>query len=138
AVDVPALVRAMWHADSVEVVGEVEDAHAYLESADVVVMPSDNPEPFGLVAIEAFARGRPVIGSDAGGLADIVEHGRTGWLYPAGDAEALAGLIAGLTRDAVREAGRRARVSYEQSFTTARFEVDWISALDFATRTDPS
>ena len=131
AVDVPALVRSLRRPETVEVVGEVEDPHTYLESADVVVVPSDNPEPFGLVAIEAFARGRPVIGSDAGGLADIVDHGETGWLYPAGDAEALAEVIAGLTPDQVQEAGRRARDTYESKFTTARFGLDWISALDF-------
>ncbi len=132
AVDVPDLVRRLRHPDTVRLVGEVVDPHEHIAASDVVVVPSDAPEPFGLVAIEAFARGRPVVGSDAGGLADIIEHGRTGWLYPAGDAEALATLLGGLTHDQVAEAGRQARSAFESKFTAARFELDWISALDLS------
>jgi len=112
------------------ILGEVADAGARLEEADVVVMPSDSPEPFGLVAIEAFARGRPVIGSGAGGLLDIVTDGVDGWLYPPGDAAALAELLAGLTRAQVTRAGRAARATYESRFTTQRYAADWLAAVE--------
>jgi glycosyltransferase involved in cell wall biosynthesis len=122
-------VRKLSRPGSVEIVGEVEDTHPWLEAADVVLVPSDDPEPFGLVAIEAFARARPVVGSSGGGLAEIIEHGRTGWLFPPGDAGALAQVLLALTRDQAEQAATAARVAYEENFTTARFALDWISAV---------
>ncbi len=70
---------------------------------DVVAMPS-RYEPFGLVALEAMSCGRPVVAARTGGLAEIVDDGRTGILVPAGDhlrfAQALVRL---LTDDQARE-----------------------------------
>ena len=62
-------------------------------SADVVVVPSRLPEPFGLVAIEAMAFGKPVIASRHGGLAEIVEDGKSGLLFEPGCPAALAAAI---------------------------------------------
>lgn len=127
--DVPELVRALRRPVSVEVIGEVPDAAAHLAAADVVVVPSDRPEPFGLVAIEAFARGRPVIASAAGGLRDIVTDGEDGWTFPPGDVAALAALLDRLTADEVAAAGRAARRTYERRFTLDRFAADWLAAV---------
>lgn len=125
SVDVPLLVSRLRHPDSVRLVGEVPDIGAQIEAADVMVVPSDSPEPFGLVAIEALARGRPVIGSRGGGLADIITDGHDGWLYPLGDAERLADLLGGLTREDVAVAGKAARDTYEERYTHARFAESW-------------
>jgi len=57
------------------------------------VAPSLWPEPFGLVALEAAAAGKPVIASNIGGLRDIVADGETGLLVEPGDIPALAGAI---------------------------------------------
>jgi len=64
----------------------------YYSAAEVVVMPSDY-ESFGMVALEAMACGTPVIASDVGGLAFLVQHGRTGYRVPARDPAALAARI---------------------------------------------
>lgn len=133
SVDVPTLARGLRRPDSVEVVGEVPDLDPYLQAADVVVVPSDNPEPFGLVAIEAFSRGRPVVGSDGGGLADIITHGQDGWLFPLGDADRLAELLAGLTRAEVNRAGAQARATYERRFTADRYAEQWRRATGIRT-----
>lgn len=130
SVDVIESVAALDDPSSVEVVGEVTDPAPYIERADVVVVPSDRPEPFGLVAIEAFARGRPVVASAAGGLLDIVTSGENGWLFPSGDVDALAELIEGLDRPAVVAAGRRARQTYLHSYTAATFAQRWRQAVD--------
>ena len=50
------------------------------DQSDVVVVPTITPEPFGRVAVEAMSRGRPVIGTATGGLAEIIDEGRTGYL----------------------------------------------------------
>jgi D-inositol-3-phosphate glycosyltransferase len=70
----------------------------YYSAAEMVVMPSDY-ESFGMVALEAMACGTPVIASDVGGLAFLVQHGRTGYRVPARDAAALAAKITRLLTD---------------------------------------
>jgi glycosyltransferase involved in cell wall biosynthesis len=54
------------------------------------VLPSIGLETFGIVIIEAMARGKPFIASDIGGMSDVIAHGETGLLVPPGDASALA------------------------------------------------
>ncbi|MCW2810116.1 MAG: hypothetical protein JWP61_574 [Friedmanniella sp.] len=127
--DVETLVAGLTDPGSVEVVGEVADLGGWVETADVVLVPSDAPEPFGLVAIEAFARARPVVASAAGGLLDIVTTGTDGWLFPPRDVAALADLLASLTRDRVTAAGAAARQTYLHRFTTARFAEHWRRAV---------
>lgn len=123
--DVLALVSQLRRPESVQVVGETDDPHTYCEAADVIIVPSDDPEPFGLVAAEAFARGRAVVGSDAGGLSDMITEGVTGWLFPSRAALSLATVLDTLTREVVTAAGSAARTEYLDRFTTARFAQDW-------------
>ncbi len=61
-----------------------------VRGARCVVAPSEWYETCGLVIYEAYAMGKPVIASDMGAIPEAVEEGRTGVLFPAGDAEALA------------------------------------------------
>ncbi len=61
----------------------------YYAAADVVVMPS-HYESFGMVALEAMAMGTPVIASEVGGLAHLVQDGKTGFHIPPRSADALA------------------------------------------------
>jgi glycosyltransferase involved in cell wall biosynthesis len=70
-----------------------DDMPAALMVADVVVMPSTTPEPFGRVALEAQAMGRPVIAFNHGGAAESIRHGETGWLVAPGDVDGLAAAI---------------------------------------------
>ncbi len=58
-------------------------------SSDVLVVPSIY-EPFGIVALEGMAAGVPVVASNVGGLAEIIEHDRTGVLVYTGDANSIA------------------------------------------------
>jgi glycosyltransferase involved in cell wall biosynthesis len=61
-----------------------------------LVSPALWPEPFGIVAIEGMARGKAVVASRAGGLADIVREGYTGLLAAPGDATALSAAMGAL------------------------------------------
>jgi glycosyltransferase involved in cell wall biosynthesis len=63
-------------------------------AVDVLVVPSLVDESFSLVAWEAQAHGRPVIGAASGALSEVIDHDRNGLLVPPGDVSALAGAIA--------------------------------------------
>lgn len=95
--------RAAQQDDRIQLVGTVEgeERDRLLSTADVLIVPSIWEEPFGMVVVEALARGTPVIASRAGALPSLVQEGVTGWLFDAGDESALAGVV----RRAVR--GRR-------------------------------
>jgi glycosyltransferase involved in cell wall biosynthesis len=72
---------------------------AELAQASVVAVPSIWPEPFGIVGIEAFAAGRPAVGSATGGIPDWLKDGVCGATVPPGDVGALAGALARLLDD---------------------------------------
>lgn len=122
AVDVPALVRELVSDPStVDVVGEVADVAPWFADADAVLLPTDAPEGFGLVVIEAFRQRKTVIASRAGGPAEVVTDGVDGWLFENRDSRALAALLAGLNRDDLESAGARAQRTYETRYAPERF-----------------
>jgi glycosyltransferase involved in cell wall biosynthesis len=103
---------------------------ALLEACDVVVMPS-RVEPGGraegmpVVCAEAFAVGRPVVATRTGGLAEAVEDGRTGFLVPADDAEALTAALVRLGSDDALAARLRSgarTAAYGAERTAAQFD----------------
>jgi glycosyltransferase involved in cell wall biosynthesis len=65
-------------------------AEEFYPQIDVLVVPSIWAEPAPLVIHEAFANAVPVVGAGIGGITDLIEQDRTGWLCPAGDVAALA------------------------------------------------
>lgn len=67
----------------------------YYSSAEAVVVPS-HYESFGMVALEAMACGTPVVASEVGGLAYLIQDGKTGYTVPVGDPAALADRLADL------------------------------------------
>lgn len=83
-------IRARGLMEVVHLTDQCNDMPAAYKLSDVVVSASTDPEAFGRVVVEAQAMGRPVIASAHGGAAETVVPGKTGWLVPAGDAEALA------------------------------------------------
>lgn len=90
--------------------------------AALLVIPSVWHEPFGRVAIEAYAKATPVVASNRGALAEIVEHERTGLLFHPGDADDLAAQVAWLldhpTRS--RQMGKAARQAFETTYSAER------------------
>ena len=74
--------------------GHCDDMPAAFALADIVVVPSLKPEPFGRVVVEAQAMGRAVVVAAHGAAMETVQHGVSGYLFPPGDAEALADTLA--------------------------------------------
>jgi L-malate glycosyltransferase len=91
--------------DAIVFVGNVnsEDLVAYYHSADVFVLPSINKsgrtEALGVVLLEAMASGCPVIGSNVGGIPDIITDGENGFLAPEKNPKAIAEKIVRLLSD---------------------------------------
>lgn len=93
------LVKQYELTDRVEFLGYVRDPFRVLAELDIAVHASIEPEPLGRVVVEAMAVGVPVVGTDGGGVPEMIEHGVTGLLVPMGDAEAMAEAIEQLIRD---------------------------------------
>ncbi|MGH3739872.1 MAG: glycosyltransferase family 4 protein [Micromonosporaceae bacterium] len=114
-------VRQLRIGSAVSFTGFLNDQElpALLAAADALVAPS-RYEPFGMIALEAFAAGTPVVAASTGGLAEIIDPGVTGLTFPAAQPAALAASVDALLADEVL-ARRLAR----QAKTTARREHDW-------------
>lgn len=95
---------------------------AAIEDARAVVIPSECHENAPLSLLEAYAAGRPVIGSRIAGIPELVRENETGMLYPAGDAQALADLLArfaALPDARVSAMGAAGRAWVERDFNAA-------------------
>jgi glycosyltransferase involved in cell wall biosynthesis len=93
-------------------------------AADVFVFPSAT-ETFGNVVLEAMASGTPVIGADAGGVADNIIHGQNGWLCTPQNAEMFANAMIALqeqplVRDALAAMGRKYSIRQSWTYIFAR------------------
>ncbi|MGY0634493.1 glycosyltransferase [Luteimonas sp. A478] len=95
---IQAQVAAAGISDSVCLLGEVENAVQLMQAADFLVLPS-HFEGQSNALLEAMAAGCPVIASRVGGTPELVEDGRTGVLFPPGDARALAAAMASLASE---------------------------------------
>jgi L-malate glycosyltransferase len=93
--DGPDLVKARDRArslaieDRVEVLGEQDQVVPLLSVSDLFLLPSMQ-ESFGLAALEAMACEVPVVASRVGGLSEVIEHGRTGFLHDLEDLDGMA------------------------------------------------
>jgi len=112
-------VRALGLSRHLFFVGFQENVAPYIAATEVWTIPS-RVDAAPMIALEAMALGKPVVGSRVGGIPELVCDGETGSIVPAGDAGALAGAICDLLADPVKrnslgEAGRK-RVEKEFSF----------------------
>ena len=116
-----ALARRLGILDRVRFLGTQESVAEIAGLADLFLLPSEL-ESFGLSALEAMACGVPVIGSDAGGLPELVAHGESGYLLPVGDVEGMAARALEILKDdAKRKAmGQAGRLRAERLFNAER------------------
>ena len=126
-VDAEAEARRLDLHDKVFFLGKIDTVAPLLAGADLFLLPS-NSESFGLSALEALASGVPVIGSDAGGLPEVVRNGETGALCAPGDVEAMSSAALSILRDPARWremselAARDARERFSMDAVVAEYE----------------
>jgi glycosyltransferase involved in cell wall biosynthesis len=111
--------------------GEVADPGEFFRACDVVLIPSTRPEPFGLVALEAWAAGRRVIASDEGGLSEAARMVE-GLLVSAADVGALCQAIVRAARDPGLRAAPSASAPVSELCTLVARELAWQSSLEQA------
>jgi glycosyltransferase involved in cell wall biosynthesis len=88
--ELEALIARLGLGGRASIMDECGDMPAAYMLSDVVVSASTDPEGFGRTVGEAQAMGRPVVASDHGGAREQIIAERTGFLFPSGDAAALA------------------------------------------------
>jgi len=125
--DGPERSRAEWLVNKkklrqrVEFLGKVDRVNEKLSIADLMLMPSEL-ESFGLAALEAMACEVPAVATAVGGVPEVVEHGRTGFLAQVGDVEAMARYAIEILSDEkrLREMGQLARWEAQSRFCTSK------------------
>ena len=118
--DPPALPRSL--RDRVVFLGLVsdEDKARFYRSVDVFVAPNTGGESFGIVLLEALGAGTPIVASDLDAFRQVLDDGRAGVLFPAGDPDALVTALGSLLdapgeRERLVDAGRRTVRRYDWS-----------------------
>lgn len=100
------------------------DLHDAVRAARAVVLPSECYENAPLAVLEAYALGKPVIGSALGGIPELILQGVTGYVFEARRAEELAAVLRGVadaSDGAVAEMGRAGRALVEREYSPARY-----------------
>lgn len=108
--------------DRVRLLGMRRDVPQVLGATDLFVLSSGEWEGLPLSVLEAMAAALPVVASDVGGTREAVMDGRTGYLFPPGDATALAQRLQLLAQDPVmaQQMGQQGRARIEQHFARDR------------------
>ena len=114
----------------VEFTGWVDDVYTVLEKLDLLLVPSRWDEPNPRVILEAFAAGVPVIAFARGGIPEIIEHGRTGFLCS--DTESMAAQAVDLFQTGQRlgEVAAAAHELWRTQFTRERWQEQMIAAIE--------
>ena len=126
--------------DRLRLLGNRGDMPRLMNACDVLVHPA-NQEPLGRVLLEASASGRPIIATDVGGTREILQHGESALLVPAGSPQALADAMMKLADDPklrsklAENARRRIVEHFPIETAAAKLEALWNNvARDHSTR----
>lgn len=126
--------KALGVAEHVEALGEQDQILPLLSISDLFVLTS-RQESFGLAALEAMAAGVPVVASDVGGLREVIDHGRSGFLHPPEDLEGMAASGRTVLADAAlhariaREAVRTVKSRFCAELVVPRYEAFYAELL---------
>jgi glycosyltransferase involved in cell wall biosynthesis len=129
-----AQAGALGVADRVHFAGFQDDVPTWMKAMNVILHTSTEPEPFGRVIVEGMAAGRPVIAAAAGGVTEIVRHGRNGWLVKPRDAGELAEAIDTLRHDPAlgQRLAQQALIDAQAQFSVGQYVKRMMDALTAA------
>jgi glycosyltransferase involved in cell wall biosynthesis len=112
--------RVHWH-------GWVESPRDFLQTLDLLVVPSSEFDPFPTVLLEAGQTGVPVLAARVGGVPEIVADGQTGWLFEPGDVKSAVQILKqAMTQAGLRQQiGRRAVERIKKEFSAAKMVAEF-------------
>ena len=85
--------------DKIGLLGQVDNMNSFYKNIDIFILPSIQPEPFGLVVIEAMNNKLPVVATNHGGPVEIIENNIDGFLVDYKDAKEIAQVVNKLIKD---------------------------------------
>jgi len=133
-VEAEAEARNLGVERTVHFLGKIDVVAPLLAGADLFLLPSQS-ESFGLSALEALASGAPVVGSNAGGLVEVVKEGVTGALRDVGDVDAMAAASVEILSDRERwetmsrDAAADARARFSRDDIVQQYEALYEDAV---------
>ena len=109
----------------------IYNAAEYIDLFDILVVPSLYDESFGLICVEAMAKGVPVVAFSCGGIPEVVENGREGLLVPVGKNRDLANAIKYMLRcpEERMEMGENAKRKYLGRFASGIMAKEYMKLL---------
>jgi glycosyltransferase involved in cell wall biosynthesis len=125
--DYLARVKEASHGLPIEFHGWQDDIGALFSRLDMLVVPSSDVDSTPRVVIEAFSAGIPVVAFPSGGIPEIVDDGKTGFLASAASPAALAERIRSVTSmqtGKLREVTERAREAWRAKYTLERYQAE--------------
>jgi N-acetyl-alpha-D-glucosaminyl L-malate synthase BshA len=125
------LAQSLGILKSVSFLGDQEDVADILPMADVFLLPSQH-ESFGLAALEAMSCGVPVVGSRIGGLPEVIEHEKTGFLCDPNDVDCMKAIVLGLLKNEPlrQQIGQAARERAQRLFNRDRIVAQYVDAYE--------
>ena len=133
-----ALVESLGMSESITFTGRVADPTTHYNWANLHVAPSLYEEPFGLVIVEAKRAGIPSIVFPRGGMPELIQHKKNGWICEEANTDSLAEAIIKCSQSPLKEWGESALLNQMQAFSQKRFQNDWrqlLSRLEVQTTT---
>lgn len=115
------LAKSLRISDRVHFLGKHDHVNEILPAADLMLMPSEM-ESFGLAALEAMACEVPTIGTNVGGVPELIQDDVTGLLFPVGDVQAMSQAAIALLKDRQRleKMSKDARAEAQRTYCTTR------------------
>lgn len=110
----------------------INNASDYIDMYDVMAVPSMYDESFGLISVEAMANGVPVVAFACGGIPEVVEDGRDGFVVPIGDSQMMAERIDYLINDPNErnDMSEKCKADYVAKFSTSSMVNHYVKLLN--------
>ena len=109
--------------DKVLIIPFQNEIHKIWQAIDIAVVPSTEPEPFGMVAIEAMLAHKPIVGSNHGGLKEIIENNTTGFLVAPNSVQDLVIALEKLIQNQLlrKEMGEKGYLRVTKAFSVVQY-----------------
>ncbi|MCD6089877.1 MAG: glycosyltransferase family 4 protein [Bacteroidales bacterium] len=115
--------------NKVKILPFTSDIWKYWSCIDIAVVPSTEPEPFGLVAVEAMYMEKPVVAAKHGGLLEIIQHKKTGLLFEPNNSDELSAALKLLVgnADLRKSLGKNGHKYVSEQFTVEKYVLNFVN-----------